>query len=222
MGSICGDRDRFPPYKISLGLRYLLLAHGRLKCHTADASAPGPSLSQLELPLFRMIQVCPKDAPTARRQAEDAVSWDSVGAAFPGGEASCGDLKRREFITVLGGATATEVAKAKLTQRIMRTSNILPIRGRLRQFLYPPFAFVIAIKSVGGLPAMTEIIRIKSTKPDVFERFPSVLYYLRYPNLFQRFPWRSAAAGDQPATAAALGNYVATVVIIEITEAEIL
>ena len=30
--------------------------------------------SQPELPLFRTVQGCPKDSPTARRQAEDAVS----------------------------------------------------------------------------------------------------------------------------------------------------
>ena len=47
-----------------------------------------PSTSALAR--IRTIQVCPKDAPTARRQAEDAVSWDSdIGAGFPGGETSC-------------------------------------------------------------------------------------------------------------------------------------
>src|SRR6266568_1634222 len=35
---------------------------------------PAPVTDELWLPLFRRIQVCPKDAPTARRQAEDAIS----------------------------------------------------------------------------------------------------------------------------------------------------
>jgi hypothetical protein len=36
-------------------------------------TTPGPLGSQPELPLFRTIQVCPKDSPNARRQADREV-----------------------------------------------------------------------------------------------------------------------------------------------------
>src|SRR5215831_16617871 len=65
-----------------------------------------------QLPRFQNDSV-PKDSSTARRQAEDAVSWDSgIGAGFPGGEAALvADLVRRQVALIVGDTRSALAAK---------------------------------------------------------------------------------------------------------------
>src|SRR5258708_40290680 len=82
--------------------------------HTAEPRSAMLRLTPREgpaaAPRFRTFQVCPKDLPAAPRQAERAENraHRSVGCwwSLLGGRKTMSHMRRREFITLLGSATA--------------------------------------------------------------------------------------------------------------------
>src|SRR5215467_15192676 len=92
---------------------------------------------------FRTIQVCPKDWPTRLLQAEGAV-------VRPLGGGRMFDLRRRDFVTLLGGAVAWPLAApAQQGDRMRRVAFLHPYTENDPEVLARVVAFRQGLEALG-------------------------------------------------------------------------
>ena len=178
---------------------------------SSDFEAGGTSGGRSPPPPFRTIQVCPKDLPAALRQAALAeMRPQRVRGHFWEGANHVFDMRRREFIVALGGATAWSlVSSAQQGRKVYRIGILETIPAA--QNAANLDALRKGLQKLGYVEGQNLVIQYRSAEGHA-ERFPdmaSELIRLKVDLIVTRgTPAVQAAknaAGEIPVVMAAMG-----------------
>src|SRR5262249_19382015 len=132
-----------------------MAAETLVMCYPALA---GGTLRGRPAPRFRTIQVSPKDLPTLLRQADRAVNrllGPSPAGSHPRRDMARGrkpmfDIRRRQFITLLGGAAAWPLAAhAQQPERVGRIGVLMAYAQNDREYQSYLAAFREELQKLG-------------------------------------------------------------------------